>query len=264
MNQYSVSNISKLCIFSYNSRGFHESKQKVCQDLLTVTGDKIPILCNQENFILKSNKYRIKQALRNFHIYFKAATKDGLSGRPKNGMFIAVPEVLTSATEDVSPPSSRVQAVVVKLKEKRLLIVNVYFPTDPRTDEFDTDELLTTIESINNVIDKSHFTDAVITGDINCDFSRRTKFVEMVQNFIEEKSLVKSWDKFEVDFTHANEIKGKTHVSKIDHYFWNENLSNLVSDAGVLHLPDNLSDHCPIYCTIEVKDSLKINTPFRR
>ena len=258
MDTYNLNN-SNFCIFSYNSRGFHESNQTVCQNLITLAGNKIPIICNQENFILKANKYKIKQCLSNFHIYFKPATKHGLNGRPKNGMFIAVPEYLKAAVVDVSPPSSRVQAIVMKTEQKNLLIINVYFPTDPKVEEFDTDELLSTIESINYVINKNEFTDAIVTGDVNCDFNRKTKFVNIVRNFIDEKGLVKSWDKFGLDFTHTTEINGNTYISTLDHFFWNSNLGTHITDAGVLHLPDNLSDHAPIYCVIQDRSDL-VNT----
>ena len=86
----------------------------------------------------------------------------------------------------------RVQAILLKMGEQRLLVINVHFPTDSKVEDFDTDEILTTIESMNRVIDKSDCTDTIITGDINCDFVRRTKFVEIVQNFINETGLIKS------------------------------------------------------------------------
>ena len=44
-----------ICIYSFNSRGFNLEKQQFCRDLLCSKDDVIPILCNQENFILKSN-----------------------------------------------------------------------------------------------------------------------------------------------------------------------------------------------------------------
>ena len=51
-------------IFSYNSRGFDMVKQKICQQLLEVKDDAvIPILCNQENFVLKGNTYLIRKAM---------------------------------------------------------------------------------------------------------------------------------------------------------------------------------------------------------
>ena len=44
-----------ICIFSYNSREFSKLKQEYCCLLLSeqTVGNKIPILCNQENFITR-------------------------------------------------------------------------------------------------------------------------------------------------------------------------------------------------------------------
>ena len=38
----------------------------------------------------------------------------------------------------------------------------------------------------------------------------------------------------------------------MDHYFWSENLSESIASADVVHLPENTSDHCPIFCKIDV------------
>ena len=62
---------------------------------------------------------------------------------------------------------------------------------------------------------------------------------------------MKAWDSFQIDFTHEFEKDKTTFTCCIDHFFWNEKLSNKVLEAGVLHLPDNLSDHSPIYCKID-------------
>ena len=47
---------------------------------------------------------------------------------------------------------------------------------------------------------------------------------------------------------------GRTFTSTLDHFAWSEQLENSVVDAGVLHLPDNKSDHCPIYCTVNMSN----------
>ena len=74
----------KLCIFSYNTRGFSEQKQLVCQNLSVIAGNKIPIICTQENFILHGNVHMINKALPEYHIVFKAAIKNSIDlGRPK-------------------------------------------------------------------------------------------------------------------------------------------------------------------------------------
>ena len=70
------------------------------------------------------------------------------------------------------------------------------------------------------------------------------------RNFIDEIHFTGSWDSFEVDFTHYQEVNGSVKFSVLDHIFWTENLHSSVTNAGVYHSPDNLSDHSPVYCEI--------------
>ena len=90
-------------------------------------------------------------------------------------------------------------------------------------------------------------------GDINADFLRNSNHTNIVRENIEEVDLVKSWDRFHVDFTHCHEQLGASFVSTVDHFFWSESLSEQVVDAGVIHHPDNKSDHSPVYCVLEFR-----------
>ena len=75
----------KVCFVSYNSRGFSESQQKVTHMISSpgIVGNKLPIICNQENFILKANTYKIIQTLPNFQFYINPAIKEDMNtGRP--------------------------------------------------------------------------------------------------------------------------------------------------------------------------------------
>ena len=97
---------TELCFLSYNTRGFGILKQNFCKQLVskTIVGSKIPILCNQENFLLRSSSYKINQALPDSHVIINPAIKEVHDrGSPKGGMFIAVPENFKSNIEDVSP-----------------------------------------------------------------------------------------------------------------------------------------------------------------
>ena len=59
----------------------------------TATANNLPILCNQENFILRDNSYKLRQAFPGFQILINPAVKKHLNtGRPSNGMFIAFPD----------------------------------------------------------------------------------------------------------------------------------------------------------------------------
>ena len=96
-----------MCFISYNPRGFSKSQKNVlsmitCQNAV---GDKLPKLCNQENFILNDNSYKILQVLPKFHIVINPAIKDDLNtGRPKGGLFIAIPDCIKGLVKYVSGP----------------------------------------------------------------------------------------------------------------------------------------------------------------
>ena len=137
-----------LTVYSYNSRGFDISKQDICKVLMTESENNLSILCNQENFLLKGNCFIVKQCLPKFHIFFKPAVKEGLTGRSKNGLFVAIPNMLMKFATDVSPVSHRIQAISIKLGGKTILLINAYFPTDAQKSGDDMTDLLTTLLAV--------------------------------------------------------------------------------------------------------------------
>ena len=182
-------------------------------------------------------------------------------GRPKNGMFIAVPKEIKENVKDISPNHWRTQAVIVHTLECDILVINSYFPTDPKTQDFDAADLLSTLDAINEVLNTNKFDHVVWAGDLNAHFNRNTKFTLIIDQFIKERNLLRSWDRFHVDFTHAVENNGRTFTSILDHFCWTAGIENNVVDAGVLHLPQNMSDHSPVFCIMKV-DGLLARTQF--
>ena len=244
-----------LCVISYNSRGFCKMKQEFCRLLPSeqMVGKSLPILCNQENFVLRANHYKINNALPGYHTIIKPAVKQTLDyGRPRNGMFIAIPDAFKNIIEDVSPDFWRLQAAVIKCSNMKIILINSYFPVDPRTLRFDDAELLETLQHIRNILDKNDFNHILWAGDINSDFLRNTGHVKTVIEFKEEFSFQSSWDQFVVDFTHYHEVNDESFTSTVDHFFWNDELGDKILDCGVIHHPDNMSDHCPIFCKIDI------------
>ena len=75
---FSHGGMRELCVISYNSRGFGMEKQEYCRYLMSsaFVGNKTPILCNQENFIMRGNCYKINQALLGYHVFVKPAVKE--------------------------------------------------------------------------------------------------------------------------------------------------------------------------------------------
>ena len=54
------------------------------------------------------------------------------------------------------------------------MLLNTYFPTDPRCNDFDETDLLLTLSGVKEVIDNRYFHRLVWPGDINADFRRNT------------------------------------------------------------------------------------------
>ena len=248
-------NTNKVSFISYNSRGFNEFKQDFMRFLLnsSVSSSQIPILCNQENFILRDNSYKLRKAFPGFHLLINPAVKKSLNtGRPSNGMFIAIPDSIKNNVEDVSPGFWRVQAATLSFQSSKLLLINTYFPTDPQRVNTDESDLLETLGYIKRVVDSNPCDGVLVVGDLNSDFSRQSSHSRAVKDALEELSLELAWDKFSVDFTATHEMLGQTFISTLDHFAWSEQVGGSVTDGGVLHLPDNQSDHCPIYCTVDL------------
>ena len=227
--------------------------------------EKFPILCNQENFILKGNSYKLFQALPGFHIFINPAVKiDQDPGRPKNGMFICIPESIKRYVKDVSPNHWRVQAVLISSENSSTLLINSYFPFDTREQTGESEELVETLEVIQNIIKETSCNAIVWAGDINSDFMRNNRHSRTVREAVSNLELIPLWEHHDVDFTCTYEREGVTYVSLLDHFFVSKELLNHVTDAGVIHNTENTSDHEPIYCVLEtvtLKPSVKTPAP---
>ena len=248
-----------ICLFSYNSRGFSDLKREFCRSLLTQYSpdDHIAILGCQEHFLLKANIHKIYQSLPDHHIIIKPAVKGNfVNGRAKGGLFLAFPNNVSKNVEDVSPDHWRVQASLLNVGEgEKLLLVNTYFPVDSGNAAVDPADLHETLSVVSDVIEKHKSNRIIFFGDINCDFSRQSFHVSTINRFVSSKSLMKSWSSFSVDFTYSFHSEDKISTSIIDHFFWDEDIDSAISEAGVIHLPDNLSDHDPVYCIIKTSSN---------
>ena len=60
-----------------------------------------------------------------------------------------------------------------------------------------------------------------------------------MRSFVTRIGLKSVWEKFPVSFTHVHTDLKSTSI--LDHFLLNERLLELVEDAGVIHLGDNLS-----------------------
>ena len=111
----------------------------------------------------------------------------------------------------------------------------------------DQDDLNETIGVISNLIRTIDCDSVVWTGDINCDFLRKTRHTEIVIEALDNLNMTTTWKKFKIDFTCTYEREGVTYVSTLDHFLMDGELSMSVLDAGEIHHPENTSDHDAIF-----------------
>lgn len=240
-------------LLSYNSTGFNGVKGNFLNFLGASLN--IDIFCLQEHFHLRQNVSKVQNELLNYDSFILPATKscDRVStGRPSGGLCIFWKRSLNNCIKIIKHPNStRVQAIDFQGK---YLIINTYFPTDPRTPNFDDFILLKCLEDIKWYLDSHPNYTPIVVGDLNADFSRNTRFVNVVRDFMRVYNLVTVWSSYFADFTFSqSQVRNGNNIlsfSLIDHFLIRSPDLNMINNAQVLHLGDNLSSHDPIYLSL--------------
>ena len=135
--------------------------------------------------------------------------------------------------------------------------MNTYFPCDPRKNYFDDTELVGLFGDIENAIIDADCVNVLVAGDLNCDLSRRTRFTLTIQNFFHDLNLEFLWNSGKIDnidHTYFFTSEHVTATSIIDHFVCNTPVHQAITEAGVVHEPDNLSNHSPIFVKLVIND----------
>ena len=257
-----------ICVTSYNSTGFGPNTIKFVETLLLFSN----ILCLQEHFLQDagdkkySNTNKLRKSFPDHDMYITPAFKPDnrvCRGRAKGGLATMWHPSLTKYVSKIKCDNFRLLATKFSFPDSSLLIINTYFPCDPRTNEFDDSELLKVLTDIANTIQSAATHSVLIAGDLNCHFARNSRFTSTVQTFLEDLNLKIFWenpsDMIEpVDFTHQSFNNGSCSISTLDHFVSNEIVISAVQEAGVIHHPDNTSNHSPIFVKINA-GNLKVD-----
>ena len=125
-----------ICLYSYNSRGSNAEKLNFVKNLLEMPSTNIPVFCIQEHFLLRNNIYKLSKAFDNFSVIAKPAYKNFQiqdTGRPKGGLATIFPKCIRKHITVLKSKSWRIQPFLIEFNKKKYLVINSYFPTDPRT-----------------------------------------------------------------------------------------------------------------------------------
>ena len=143
---------------------------------------------------------------------------------------------------------------MIKSRSSQTLFIKSYFPFDQREAEESQErvenDLIETLGVIRNAILNTKCGAVIWGGDIIADFARDNRHTGLVKELLGELNLVTIWDTFEADFTCVYEREGVSYLSLLDHFIASEGLGQEILEAGVIHHPDNFSDHSPIFCVL--------------
>ena len=253
---------SQICVTSYNSTGFSQNKIDFIRTLLLFTD----ICCLQEHFLMTSkdkkhsNTNKIRKAYgQEYDMFITPAVKSNSevsAGRAKGGLCTMWRKGLTKYVSKIESNNDRIQATKFSFTSCNILVINAYFMCDPRVNFNDT-ELLTLLGEIRRVIETSGCQNISLNGDLNCDFTRQTPFVEIVRDFFVGLKIKPIWSNpkneiMPVSYTFCQIVENQARHSCIDHFVVNDRLYNAISEAGAVRSVENLSWHDPIYCKIKV------------
>ena len=188
-----------MCVTSYNSTGFGLAAQNHMQTLQLFSD----ILCIQEHFLLdgKDKNHSNTDSLRKllgsqFDMFIVPAVKENNNitrGRGKGGLAMLWKKGLTKYVSKVKTVSYRLQAAKFVFPTQTLIVINSYFPCDPRSETFDDSELLSVIAEIRSIILSSDTDFILLVGDLNADFSRETLFTRTIEDNLDELNLKLVW-----------------------------------------------------------------------
>ena len=189
-------------------------------------------------------------------------------GRGQGGLVTLWRKGLTKYVTKINCSSFRILATKFAFPSNDFLVINVYFPCDPRVDNFDEREVLTLLADLKTVIENANCQNILIAGDLNSDFVRNTRFTDIVENSLDELDFIIFWKNIDpnkqhfiedVDYTFRRANGNVVSHSVIDHFASNRRLFDAVREAGVLHSGENMSNHSPIYMKVAM-NKLELTT----
>ena len=110
-------------------------------------------------------------------------------GRGVGGLATIWKKYLTKYVEKTKCDTSRLQATKFNLPDCPILVINVYFPCDPRSANHDFVELIELLGDLESLIKNVDLTNVLLAGDLNCHFNRNSNFTTIVQNWLNESNL---------------------------------------------------------------------------
>ncbi len=238
-------------IASYNSQGSGVGRLPYIETLCSET-DFVFI---QEHWLFSEQLSRYSDTIPGINVHGMSGMNESelLTGRPFGGCAILWKRSLTCQVTPVTVSSRRLCAVTVNMDSVTLLLCNVYMPGDTMNDQSNLEEYTDTLGEVTTLGANLNADHIIVGGDFNTDPKRLGSLhTTALQRFMTSEDMCNGLyhASSQVDFTFESKASGAR--STIDHFLITENLFSLVTDYHVHHSGDNLSDHSPLYMTMNI------------
>ena len=162
-------------------------------------------------------------------------------------------KTISSDIKPISCRSSRVCALTTTLADNvNVLIVNVYMPCDDNTRGANYDLFIDTLNSISQIIHKADTPYVLLGGDWNSDMSRTSPQVNALKSSLDSHHLKGGSRHPLSDVAYTYESKSCYIRSTTDHFMFSDNLYSLICEYYSSSDTDNLSDHKPVLCGLDI------------
>ena len=237
-------------IISYNIRSFGEDKYITVNKLL----EKCDFLLLQETW--KFDYEFINIVKREFEGYECIHTSGmdpsiPLNGRPFGGVGIIFRSNINCSTERIVNISKRLCTLKVTTDNSSMLLFNIYMPYDTRRPGEELDEYCEILAEVKDIIAKYSPTDVIIGGDFNTDLTRNNFQSRALESFVANENL-----HFCINDNIANvpyTYSLNDNYSTIDHFIVSDSLVNNILRYDTMFIPNNFSDHLPLFLEIELE-----------
>ena len=181
-------------------------------------------------------------------------SQEALLGRPYGGTLIIWHNNCRNKITPICLISFRVTAVTVTFpNDVTLLAINVYMPCDDRRKHEKYHILQEVLNDIQTLICDIKHDCVIIAGDLNCDFGRNSPHVTAINEFMQAADMKNCLDHILANIPFTFESKGTGTRSTIDHVLVNADLFGTVHSYEIFDSPCNMSDHCPVLCTLDME-----------
>ena len=182
---------NEFIVCSWNPTG--SGNAKMCWFAKYCEGINAKLIMIQEHFKISSKASGLFRKIFTQHniLFKKAEHNEGeLRGRGKGGLLQMSCKDTELSLSPINTTSFRIQVQKLRMNNRSILWVNVYFPTDGG----DTDELLALLAELELIIVSKGLNSVMVRGDLNYEAARTTDHATIIKAWLIKMELYSVWD----------------------------------------------------------------------